>query len=277
MRVDANVSVRRPGAEFGTRCEIKNLNSVRSLGRAIEYEARRQIALLEAGDRVRQETRHWDENDGRTHTLRSKEDADDYRYFLEPDLVPIEPDPAWIEAIRTALPPLPAERRRMVAEWCSTSADAEAVMVIVDRGQDAYLAAVREAGGHGERALIHIKEAFAEQGAEPQVPAAHLAQLTELEATGRLTATQAKQVLAEMVQGGGEPAAIAAARGFEALGDDRLEELVAEAIAAQPEAWAKYCAGEDKAAGALVGSVMKASAGKADGKAVTAILQRRRG
>lgn len=277
MRVDANVSVRRPGAEFGTRCEIKNLNSVRSLGRAIDYEARRQIALLEAGDRIRQETRHWDENDGRTHTLRSKEDADDYRYFLEPDLVPLEPDPAWIEAIRAALPPLPAQRRRMVAEWCSTSADAEAVMVIVDRGQDTYLAAVRDAGGNPERALIHIKEAFAEQGADPQVPPAHLAQLTELEATGRLTATQAKQVLAEMVQGGGEPAAIAAARGFEALGDERLSELVADAIAAQPEAWAKYCGGEDKAAGAIVGAVMKASAGKADGKAVTAVLQRRRG
>ena len=92
MRVDANVSVHRPGEPFGTRCEIKNLNSVRSLGRAIEYEARRQIDLLEAGETVRQETRHWDEGDGRTHTLRSKEDADDYRYFLEPDLVPLAPD-----------------------------------------------------------------------------------------------------------------------------------------------------------------------------------------
>ena len=92
MRVDANVSVHKPGEPFGTRCEIKNLNSVRSLGRAIDYEARRQIDLIEAGERVRQETRHWDETDGRTHTLRSKEDADDYRYFLEPDLVPLAPD-----------------------------------------------------------------------------------------------------------------------------------------------------------------------------------------
>ena len=111
MRVDANVSVHRPGEPFGTRCEIKNLNSVRSLGRAIDYEARRQIDLIEAGERVRQETRHWDETDGRTHTLRSKEDADDYRYFLEPDLVPLAPDDAWIEAVRAALPPLPAARR----------------------------------------------------------------------------------------------------------------------------------------------------------------------
>ena len=111
MRVDANVSVHRPGEPFGTRCEIKNLNSVRSLGRAIDYEARRQIDLLEAGEGVRQETRHWDETDGRTHTLRSKEDADDYRYFLEPDLVPLVPDDEWIAKVRADLPPLPAARR----------------------------------------------------------------------------------------------------------------------------------------------------------------------
>ena len=98
MRVDANVSVHKPGTPFGTRCEIKNVNSVRSIGRAIEYEARRQIDLLESGDTVRQETRHWDETDGRTHTLRSKEDADDYRYFLEPDLVPLAPSQEWIAA-----------------------------------------------------------------------------------------------------------------------------------------------------------------------------------
>ncbi len=100
MRVDANVSVRRPGAELGTRCEIKNVNSVRSVGRAIEYEAQRQVGMLEAGESIRQETRHWDETDGRTHTLRSKEDADDYRYFQEPDLVVVDPDAEWIERVR---------------------------------------------------------------------------------------------------------------------------------------------------------------------------------
>src|SRR6185436_11058696 len=100
MRVDANVSVHRPGTPYGTRCEVKNLNSVRSLGRAIEYEARRQIELLESGEQVRQETRHWDENDSRTHTLRTKEDADDYRYFLEPDLVPLAPSAQWVQAVR---------------------------------------------------------------------------------------------------------------------------------------------------------------------------------
>ena len=116
MRVDANVSVRKPGQPLGTRCEIKNVNSVRSVGRAIEYEAQRQIQMLEAGDTVRQQTRHWDEADGRTHTLRDKEDADDYRYFLEPDLVPIVPTEEWIADVRAALPVLPAARRRRLAD-----------------------------------------------------------------------------------------------------------------------------------------------------------------
>ena len=130
MRVDANVSVRKPGEPFGTRCEIKNVNSVRSLGRAIEYEAQRQIDLLEAGETVRQETRHWDETDGRTHTLRTKEDADDYRYFLEPDLVPLDPDPAWIERVRAALPMLPARAPRAARRGHRRAAPtSEAVMV----------------------------------------------------------------------------------------------------------------------------------------------------
>src|SRR5690606_19856910 len=159
MRVDANVSVHKPGEPFGTRCEIKNLNSVRSLGRAIEYEARRQIDLIESGETVRQETRHWSEGDGRTHTLRSKEDADDYRYFLEPDLVPLVPDPEWIEAVRAALPPLPAARRATLAEATGADVDSEAVSVVVDRGQDAYVLAVAEHGGSAARALVYVKEA----------------------------------------------------------------------------------------------------------------------
>jgi aspartyl-tRNA(Asn)/glutamyl-tRNA(Gln) amidotransferase subunit B len=277
MRVDANVSVRKPGEPFGTRCEIKNLNSIRSLGRAIEYEARRQVVLLEAGETIRQETRHWSEGDGRTHTLRSKEDADDYRYFLEPDLVPLDPDPAWIEAVRAALPPLPAARRAALAAAAGVAADSEAVMVVVDRGQDAYVLAVGTAGGDVGRALIHVKEAYADQGASPAVPAADLAGLTRMEVGGSLTATQAKAVLAELVaQGGGDAAAIAAAKGFEAMDTSALDALVDEAIAAQSGAWEKYLAGDDKAAGALVGAVMKASKGQADGKAVTAALQARR-
>ncbi|HEY3000358.1 MAG TPA: Asp-tRNA(Asn)/Glu-tRNA(Gln) amidotransferase subunit GatB, partial [Acidimicrobiales bacterium] len=118
LRVDANVSVRRPGEPLGTRCEIKNLNSLRSLGRAIDYEARRQIELVEAGEAVRQETRHWNEDDGRTHTLRTKEEAEDYRYFPEPDLVPLAPDPAWVAQLKAALPELPrVHRRRLQEAW----------------------------------------------------------------------------------------------------------------------------------------------------------------
>jgi aspartyl-tRNA(Asn)/glutamyl-tRNA(Gln) amidotransferase subunit B len=278
MRCDANVSVRKPGAPLGTRCEIKNVNSVRSLGRAIEYEARRQIALIEAGETIRQETRHWDETDGRTHTLRTKEDADDYRYFLEPDLVPLDPDTAWIEAVRAALPMLPRERRQRLSRATGAAPDAEAVMVVVERGQDDYVLAVAEAGADATRALVHVKEAYAEQGASPTVPAADLARMIVMETGGKLTSTQAKTVLAELVaNGGGDAEAIATANGFEAMDTSALEAIVDEAIAAQSDAWAKYCAGEEKAMGALVGAIMKASKGKADGKAVTALLQSKRG
>jgi aspartyl-tRNA(Asn)/glutamyl-tRNA(Gln) amidotransferase subunit B len=277
MRVDANVSVRRPGAGFGTRCEIKNVNSVRSVGRAIEYEAQRQIALVEAGESIRQETRHWNETDGRTHTLRSKEDADDYRYFQEPDLVVVDPGAEWIEEVRRSLPVLPAARRVRLAEATGQLPDAEAVLVVTDRNQDGYVLAVAAAGGDAGRALVHVKEAFADAGDEPSIPAGDLATLTRMELDGELTATQAKQVLAEIVaNGGGDARSIAAAKGFEKMDTSELESMVDAAIAAQPEAWTKFCAGEGKAMGALVGAVMKASKGQADGKAVTALLEQRR-
>ena len=276
MRCDANVSVHQPGTPFGTRCEIKNVNSVRSIGRAIEYEARRQVAMLHAGEVVRQETRHWDENDGRTHTLRSKEDADDYRYFLEPDLVPLVPSPDWIRQVHEALPILPGARRSRLAEATGAAADSEAVIAVVERGQDEYVLAVGHVGGDLGRALVHVKEAYADQGSEPAVPAPDLAALTTMEIEGRLTATQAKAVLADLVvAGGGDPVAIAAAKGFEAIDTSALEVLVDQAIADQPDAWTKFCAGEGKALGALVGAVMKSSQGKADGKVVTALLNSR--
>jgi aspartyl-tRNA(Asn)/glutamyl-tRNA(Gln) amidotransferase subunit B len=275
MRVDANVSLRAAGTEaFGTRCEIKNLNSLRSLGRAIEYEARRQAVLLNDGEVVRQETRHWDEADGRTHTLRTKEDADDYRYFLEPDLVPVAPSARWIADVRAALPVLPAERRARLAAATGVASDSEAAMVVVDRGQDEYVLAVGAAGGDVGRALIHVKEAFADS---PSVPAEDLAKLTTMEVEGQLTATQAKTVVAELIaNGGGDAASIAAARGFEAMADDALGTMVDQAIAENAEAWSKFCAGEGKAVGALVGAVMKLSQGKADGKAVTALLNQKK-
>ncbi len=273
MRCDANVSVHLPDTPFGTRCEIKNVNSVRSLGRAIDYEARRQVAMIVAGETVRQETRHWDENDGRTHTLRTKEDADDYRYFLEPDLVPLAPSAQWVQAVRDAMPMLPSARRTRLSEATGAPADGEAIMVVTERGQDEYVLAVGHLGGDVGRALVHVKEAYADQGAEPSVAAQDLALLTNLEVQGKLTATQAKTVLAEIVaDGGGDAAAIAAAKGFEAMDSGSLETLVDQAIAANTEAWSKFCAGEGKAMGALVGAVMKLSQGKADGKQVTALL-----
>ncbi len=305
MRVDANVSVRHPGDPLGTRCEIKNVNSVRSVGRAIEYEARRQIILIESGEAVRQQTRHWDEGDGRTHTLRDKEDADDYRYFLEPDLVPLNPSAEWIESVRASLPMLPAARRSRLADASGLAADSEAVGIVVDRGQDDYAFAVQAAGGDIGRTVVHLKEAFADEGADPSLSAADLAGLTRLELDGALTATQAKTVLAELIErGGGDEAAadntgtaavtledatsttsglytaaarkIAAEHGFEAMDTSVLDAMVDEAIAAQPDAWEKFCAGEGKAMGALVGHVMTASRGQADGKLVMQILNQRK-
>ncbi|QGG94672.1 Asp-tRNA(Asn)/Glu-tRNA(Gln) amidotransferase subunit GatB [Actinomarinicola tropica] len=273
MRVDANVSVRRPGEPFGTRCEIKNLNSLRSLGRAIDYEARRQIALLEAGDRVVQQTRHWDEADGRTHTLRSKEEAEDYRYFAEPDLVPLDPTADEVAAIDDALPALPAERRHRLAEASGTTPATAAIAV--ERGLDVLALAAIDAGGPPERVLTHVEHNLGAE-ATTLAPAA-FARLVQMETGGELTATQAKQVLAEMVETGAAPDEIAAARGFEAMDTGALEALVDEAIAADPAAWEKYQAGDDKVAGAFVGYAMKATRGQADGKAFTALLRARAG
>ncbi len=277
MRVDANVSVHRPGEAYGTRCEIKNLNSVRSLGRAIDYEARRQVALIADGEAVRQETRHWDENDGRTHTLRTKEEADDYRYFPEPDLVPLAPDEGWIEQVRASLPPLPAERRARLAAAAGVAPTTEAVAIAVERGRDDLVLAALAAGGDAARLLIHVEHNVPPDDPDP-VSAAALAALTRLEVEGALTATQAKQVLSDLIAAGGDgdPAALAAARGFQAMDTSSLAAAVDDAIAAQAGAWAKYVTGEDKAAGALIGAVMKATKGQADGKAVTALLQQRR-
>jgi aspartyl-tRNA(Asn)/glutamyl-tRNA(Gln) amidotransferase subunit B len=276
MRVDANVSVRKPGEPLGTRCEIKNVNSIRSIGRAIEYEAKRQIQMLQHGESVRQQTRHWDEADNRTHTLRDKEEADDYRYFLEPDLVPVDPSPEWIAEVREALPMMPAARRTRLAEIAGVQATSEAVTSIVERGQDDYALAVVDAGGDAGRTVVHLKEAFAELGSAPEVPAADLAGLTRLEVAGTITATQAKSVLARMIEnGGGNAEAIAAEMGFEAMDTGELESIVDQAIAGQPDAWAKYLAGERKALGAIVGQVMKATKGQADGKLVNEIVERR--
>jgi aspartyl-tRNA(Asn)/glutamyl-tRNA(Gln) amidotransferase subunit B len=280
LRVDANVSVRRPGEPFGTRCEIKNLNSLRSLGRAIDYEVRRQIDLIEAGDKVRQETRHWNEDDGRTHTLRTKEEAEDYRYFPEPDLVPLDPGDEWIERIDGSLPALPAERRGRLASVAGVDGTDGPVAVAVARGLDDLALAAIEAGADAGRVLTHVEHNLAVEGAA-RVDPGNLAALVKMETGGELTATQAKAVLAEMVTSGESPAAIAKAKGFEAMGTDALEGVVDEVIAANPSEWERFVGGDDKARGKLtgffVGQVMKATRGQADGKAVTALLRSRAG
>jgi len=280
MRVDANVSVHRVGEPWGTRCEIKNLNSLRSLGRAIDHEALRQIDLIEAGEVVHQQTRHWDEATGRTGLLRSKEDADDYRYFPEPDLVPLEPTAADIARIDGALPLLPAARRAALAEVAGVDHTADAVAIAVQRGLDDLALGAIQAGADATRVLTHVEHNLAVEGAA-SLPVEHLAALVRMETAGELTATQAKAVLAEMVVSGDDPAAIAKAKGFEALDTGALEAIVDEVIAANPAEWETFRTGDDKARGKLtgffMGKVMQASKGQADGKAATALLRARAG
>ncbi|MET0727009.1 MAG: Asp-tRNA(Asn)/Glu-tRNA(Gln) amidotransferase subunit GatB [Acidimicrobiales bacterium] len=280
MRVDANVSVHRVDEPWGTRCEIKNLNSLRSLGRAIDHEALRQIDLLEAGQTIRQETRHWDEASGRTGTLRVKEDADDYRYFPEPDLVPLEPTAEDLDRIDAALPVLPAARRARLAERAGVAATDAGVVIAVQRGLDTLAADAIAAGADAARVLTHVEHNLAVEGSEA-VPADRLAALVKMETAGELTATQAKAVLAEMVASGGDPATIAAGRGFEALDTGALEGIVDGLIAAHPDEFEQLRAGDAKQQGKLtgffMGKVMQASNGQADGKVATALLRSRAG
>ena len=171
---------------------------------------------------------------------------------------------------------LPAERRRRLSEIAGVPATSEAVTSIVERGQDEYALTVVSAGGDAARTVVHLKEAFAELGPTPDLPATDLAAQTKLEVGGTITATQAKSVLARMIQdGGGDPATIAAEMGFKAMDTGALEAIVDAAIEAQPDAWAKYLAGERKALGAIVGHAMKASKGQADGKLVNEIVAKR--
>jgi aspartyl-tRNA(Asn)/glutamyl-tRNA(Gln) amidotransferase subunit B len=283
MRIDANVSVRPVGsAEFGTRCEIKNLNSLRSLGRAIEYEVARQIALIDAGDEVRQETRHWDEAAGRTESMRSKEEANDYRYFPEPDLVPLVPDAGWQARVRAAMGPMPADRRAQLRDalgGSASEAEVDQIRTVVDLGLDPLVLAAVTAGAPAARALARASNEVAAEGeAGLGLPVESFAALLALEASGALSATQSKEVLHELVaRGGGDPAALAKEMGFEALGADTLAAAVAEVIAAHPDEWKRYVEGEDKLTGLFTGEVMKVTKNQANGKDVAAELRRLRG
>lgn len=278
LRVDANVSVRPVGdTELGTRCEVKNVNSLRSLGRAIDYEARRQVDLLEAGERIHQETRHWDDANGRTRAGRSKEQAEDYRYFPEPDLVPLVPDADWVASVRAALPPLPAARRRVLAD--AAGVEPGAVALHVERDLDGLALAAIAAGADPMRVLNHVEHNLAVDGAE-RLDAGALADLVGMETSGELTSTQAKQVLADMVATGNTPAAIAAERGFEAMDTGALDAALDAVIAEFPNDWADFCAADDpkkkkKLTGFFTGKIMAATGGNADGRAVGEALARR--
>jgi aspartyl-tRNA(Asn)/glutamyl-tRNA(Gln) amidotransferase subunit B len=274
LRVDSNVSVRPAGStEFGTRCEIKNLNSLRSLVHAVEYEARRQIDLLEAGERVVQETRHWNEEDSRTHSMRSKEEAFDYRYFPEPDLVPVEPSDEWLGEVRSSIPTLPAERRAALAAAAGKSSTAD-VAVVIERGLDALVNAAIAVGADPDRVVTHAVHNLAVEGAANLDPG-RFAELVKLETDGKLTATQAKKVLADMLEKGGDPASIAAELGFEAMDQDALASVVDQLIADNPAEFDRLKGGDQKVMGFFVGHAMKKTQGKADGKVVTALLRER--
>lgn len=274
MRVDANVSVRPFGTdELRTRCEIKNINSVRSLGRAIEFEAQRHIDLWTNADEPNQETRHWDEEGGRTRSGRSKEDADDYRYFQEPDLAPLEPSAETIAAIDAAMPPLPTARR--AALGAATGADADTIVLLVERGQDTLALEAISAGADAEKVVVRLVNDLAIDDWS-KVTSSALAALVAMESAGDLSATQAKQVLGDLAEKGGDPATHASARGFEAMDTSELESLVDQLIADNPEEWSRFTGGDDgdrkKMQGFFTGKIMKATQGQADGKSVAQIL-----
>ncbi len=279
MRFDANVSVRQSGAPLGTRCEIKNLNSLRSLQRAIDYEALRQIDLIEGGGVVRQETRHWDENLSETSTLRVKEDADDYRYFRDPDLVDLAPDQGWQDRVRAALPAMPAERRAGVVALLDdvTDAQLDAVEVVIDLGLEKYVHAVAEASGDASLAVARTaNELAADLDNVANLTTEAFVTTVLMEQRGELSATQAKTVLAEVLISGADPRDVAAAKGFEQLSADSLGSTVASLIKAHPDEWSRYRDGDDKLAQFFIGLVMKLTRGQANGKAVIAELQARR-
>ena len=279
MRFDANVSVRKSGEPFGTRCEIKNLNSLRSLLRAIDYEALRQVQLIEEGGTVRQETRHWDENLGETSTLRVKEDADDYRYFRDPDLVDLAPDQAWQDRVRAAMPAMPAERRAAVVSLLAspTEPQLDAVEVVIDLGLERYVHAVADQGGDVTVALARVaNEIAADIEHVENLSIEGFVQTVEMEQRGELSATQAKTVLGELLAHGGDPKSIAQSKGFEQLSADSLGSTVGALIEAHVDEWSRYREGDEKLAQFFIGQIMKLTKGQANGKAVIAELQARR-
>jgi len=290
LRCDANVSVRRTGEPLGTRCEIKNLNSFRFLERAIEFEARRQVEILEDGGSIVQETRLYDANRDETRSMRSKEEAHDYRYFPDPDLLPLEVSDEWLHGVREALPELPgAKRARFAAQYGLAAYDA-AILTSTRETADYFEAAA--AGADAKTAKLcanwiagNLSARLNEAGldiSESRVTARQLRGLIARVADGTVSGKMAKDVFDAMWagEGRGEDAAdaIIAARGLRQISDSgELEALADEVIAANAQQVADYRAGKQKAFNSLVGQVMKATKGKANPQQVNEILKRKLG
>ena len=280
MRADVNVSVRRHGEPFRTRCEIKNVNSVRYVMQAIEVEARRQVAIWEAGGAVDQETRLFDPARSETRSLRSKEDAHDYRYFPDPDLLPLVLDEAWVESLRAGLPELPdAKRARFVREYGLPPYDA-AVLVAeqavaafyeaVAAGRDAKLAANWVIGD-----LFSVLNKRGVGIEQSPVSAASLGSLLDLMADGTINGRLAKEVFEEMAASGEDAAAVVERKGLRQVTDTgAIDAAVASVLAANADKLAEYRSGKDKLFGFFVGQVMKAMAGKGNPALVNEALRR---
>ncbi|MDO8149784.1 MULTISPECIES: Asp-tRNA(Asn)/Glu-tRNA(Gln) amidotransferase subunit GatB [Isoptericola] len=284
VRADVNLSLRAtPDAPLGTRTETKNVNSFRSVERAVRYEVSRQAAILDAGDTVIQETRHWHEDTGITTSGRVKSDAEDYRYFPEPDLVPVEPSREWVEEIRAGLPELPqARRRRLQDEW--GYADAE-MRDVVNAGALDLIEATIAAGSSPAAARKWWMGELARRAKQDEVELAELsitpAQIGELQGlidSGRINDKIARQVLDGVLAGEGDPEQVVAARGLEIVSDDgALLSAIDEALAAQPDVVEKVRGGNQGPVGAIIGAVMKSTKGQADAKRVRELVLERIG
>jgi aspartyl-tRNA(Asn)/glutamyl-tRNA(Gln) amidotransferase subunit B len=278
MRCDVNTSLSLPGAEWGTRTETKNVNSLRSVERAVRSEMIRQAGVLDAGGRIVQETRHFHEDTGETTSGRSKEEATDYRYFPEPDLVPLAPDADWVEQLRISLPERPRERRmRLQEQWGLSDFDMRSV---VNAGAVELIEATVAAGASPDAArkwwlgeLSRYANANERELPDLGVTPAHVAELQQLVDDGKLTDKLARGVLDGVIAGEGTPSEIMTARGIEVVSDTgALTAAIDEAIAANPDVADKVRDGKVAAAGALIGAVMKATKNQADAKTVREMI-----
>ncbi len=282
LRADVNVSVRKPGEELGTRCEIKNVNSIRFIGQAIEYEARRQIEIIEDGGKIDQETRLFDPGRGETRSMRSKEEAHDYRYFPDPDLLPLEFDDAYVDALRSDLPELPDEKKaRFVTGFGLTEYDA--AVLIAEKETADYFEAVangRDAKSAANWVINELAGRLNKEGKEigtSPVSAAQLGAILDLIAEKTISGKIAKDLFEIVWTEGGDPRAIVDARGMKQVTDTgAIEKVVDDIIAANPDKVADAKT-NPKAIGWFVGQAMKSSGGKANPQSVNEILKAKLG